>query len=292
MAEIKSQVFFPGSFQELFSIWNRLSKDAVLYAGGVEIIRVDSNQVPSLPKNIISLEKLAELQRIRRSERYLEIGSMVKLNQIIHLGKIVPEALRSCLRCAGNPQVRNIATIGGNICNPSRRLDASAPMIALDAQYELRRAQVSRWISAARFSSLPGPPVIDSEELLTRIRIPLEPWTYTWYRKFNSPSSNEPGGGILLIVKIEKNILSDIRMVYSGRMILRDKNSETMLAGKQLPLDKKDTKSFVDKWRAYLSLFKGMETSIFPGVGAHFNPELAKAQILSFIEATLFHISE
>jgi len=286
-----NQVFAPGSFQELFSTWNRY-KNAALFAGGVEIIREQGKIVPTFPDNVISLHKIEELGKIKRSERYLEIGAMVKLSQVVNIGKIVPEALRDCISHIGDPQLRNQATIGGNICNPSRRLDATAPMIILDAQYELRTAQSARWISASRFSSLPGPPVLAPLEILTRIRVPLEPWTYTWYRKFNTFGSNSPGGLIILIMRIQKNVLSNIRVIYSDRIILRDKNSETMLAGKQLPLDRKDTKVFVERWKAYMSAYDGIENSVFSGLGINFNPELVKTQILNFIESTLMYISD
>jgi CO/xanthine dehydrogenase FAD-binding subunit len=291
MANHVSQVFSPGSFQELFSIWNQ-HKDAALFAGGIEILREQGKIVPTFPDNIISLHKMEELGKLRRSERYLEIGAMVKLSQIDNIGKIVPEALRECVRSMGDPQLRNLSTIGGNICNPSRRLDATAPMIILDAQYELRTAQSARWISASRFSSLPGPLVLAPQEILTRIRVPLEPWTYTWYRKFNTSGNNRPGGVIILIVRIQKSILTNIRAIYSDRIILRDKNSETMLAGKQLPLDRKDTRVFVERWKAYMNAFEGIEKSVFSGTGANFNPELAKTQILDFIGSTLMYISD
>ena len=291
MADSKSQVFFPESFQELFSTWNNFN-DAVLFAGGIELIREQGKTVPTLPKTTISLHKMEELGKIRRTERYLEIGAMVKLNQILHLGKIVPQALSCCIQRIGGQHLRNMATIGGNLCNPSRRLDTSAPMIALDAQYELRTAQSTRWIAASRFSSLPGPPVLASQEILTRIRVPLEPWTYTWFRKFNTPGSNKPGGVIIIIVRIQKNILTNIRVIYSDKIILRDKNSETMLAGKQLPLDRKETRGFVDRWKTYMGAFQGIENSVFSETGHKFYPELIKAQILNFIESTLLYISD
>ena len=156
----RSQVFFPSGFQELFSTWNRLN-NSVLYAGGTELIRYQGSRAFSFPPNVIFLDKIKELSKISRTERYLEIGAMVKLNQIIHLGKIVPEALTLCLECIGGPQLRNQATIGGNICNPSGRLDASGPMIALDAQYELRTAQSARWISASTVRAFMVSPGLD-----------------------------------------------------------------------------------------------------------------------------------
>ena len=297
MAALSSQVFYPSGFQELFSAWKEYGASddrgsAVLWAGGTGLLRHQSSRIPSLPHNIISLEKMPELGKISRTERYIEIGSMVRLNQIIYLGKIVPDGLRRCLELVADPQLRNQATIGGNICYQSRRLDVSAPMVALDAQYELRTAQTARWIPASRFSSLPGTTNLGPRELLTRIRVPLEPWSLTRYHKFSIAGSNETGGGILFIMRNEKDILTDIRVVYSGKAILREKNSESMLAGKHLPLDQKNAFAFVDSWKTYLQGLEGDEKSIFPGGDASFRPELIKAMILQFIESTLMHISD
>jgi CO/xanthine dehydrogenase FAD-binding subunit len=255
-------------------------------------MRDQSGRIPKFPQNIISLAKLDELRKISRTERYLEIGAMVKLNQIIDLGKIVPDVLAYCLKNIADPQVRNLAAIGGNICIPSRRYDVSAPMIALDAQFELRTAQSTRWISASRFLSLPGPPALAAQEILTRIRVPLEPWSFSWYRKFRASGGNEPGGGILIIMRNQKNILTDIRVVYSGKTILREKNSETMLEGQRLPLDRKNAEAFVNAWRTYLSVFEGNEEYIFPGEAENLNPELIKAQIVNFIESILMNLSD
>jgi CO/xanthine dehydrogenase FAD-binding subunit len=252
---VLNQVFFPSNFQELFSAWSRFP-EAVPFAGGAELIRGQGKRVPTLPKNILSLEKLEELGRITRTERYLEIGAMVRLNKIIHLGKIVPEVLTQCLQGIAGPQLRNTATIGGNICNPSRRGDATAPMIALDAHYELRNAQSSRWVPASRFSALAGSSTLANRELLTRIRIPLEQWTYSLYRKFNILGKDEPGDSIIFILRNQKNILEDMRVVFSGNSIFREKNSEALLIGKKLPLDRKDANAFIERWKAYMNAMK------------------------------------
>jgi CO/xanthine dehydrogenase FAD-binding subunit len=291
MAIPQSKVFFPAGFQELFSSWNS-NPGAVLCAGGTEHIRNQNDQTAAAPRSIISLDKIEELRKISRSERYLEIGSMVKLSQIINLGKIVPEVLIRCLENIANPQLRSQATIGGNICNTFVRTDTSAPMIALDAQYELRSAQSARWVSASRFSTQPGPLSLSSQECLTRIRVPLEPWTFTWYRKFNFSLSSRPGGCILLILRNQKDILTDIRVLYSSQAILREKNGESMLMGKHLPLDHKDALAFVDAWKNYLSSMPEGENTEFSREYGNLSPGLIKTQILRFIESTLMHISD
>jgi CO/xanthine dehydrogenase FAD-binding subunit len=283
-----NQVFFPSNFQELFSAWGRFP-EAVPFAGGAELIRGQGKRAPLLPKTILSLEKLEELSHITRTERYLEIGAMVRLNEIIRLGKIVPDVLTQCLTGIAGPQLRNIATIGGNICNPSRRLDAAAPMIALDAHYELRSAQAARWVSASRFSALAGSSTLAPKELLTRIRVPLEQWNYSLYRKFNIPGKNEPGDVIIFILRNQKNILEDIRVVFSGDSVFREKNSEALLIGKKLPLDRKDAHAFVERWKTCLDAAKSSEENGGKEGGCS---DFIKAQILMFIEITIMALAD
>ncbi|MDR2747239.1 MAG: FAD binding domain-containing protein, partial [Treponema sp.] len=192
--------------------------------------------------------------------------------------KTVPEALRRTLQGIAGPQLRNIATIGGNICHSSRRLDISAPMVALDARYELRTSQGSRWISASRFSSFDGPLAFNPQELLTRLRIPLEHWNYSIYKKFSdSYPGGRSGGVVVFLIRTEKNILTDIRMVFAEKNILRDKNSETFLAGKKLPLEKKDVLHYIELWESYLS-------------AVELSGELLRLKLLNFIESSIIYL--
>jgi CO/xanthine dehydrogenase FAD-binding subunit len=283
-----NQVFFPSNFQELFSAWSRFP-EALPFAGGAELIRGQGKRSPVLPQTILSLEKLEELSRVTRTERYLEIGAMVRLNKIIHLGKIVPEVLTQCLSRIAGPQLRNIATIGGNICNPSRRFDTAAPMIALDAHYELRNAQSSRWVPASRFSPLAGSSTLAPREILTRIRIPLEQWNYSLYRKFGVPGSDEPGDAVVFLLRNQKNILEDMRVVFSGDSVCREKSGEALLIGKKLPLDRRDARAFVERWKTYLEAAKFPEGR---GGGEPGGVTFTKARILGFIKTVIMALAD
>ncbi|MDR0524288.1 MAG: FAD binding domain-containing protein [Spirochaetaceae bacterium] len=258
MDEPRNQLFFPVSFAELFSEWSQFP-EAVPFAGGTQMFRYQGKGAPEIPQNILSLHKLEDLYRITRNERVLEIGSMVTLNDIIKLGKIVPEVFARCLEGIGGPQIRNLATIGGNICNKSLRLDTAAPLIALDAHYELRTAARVRWIGASRFYGHPEPlskdkPLpIGPQELLTRIRIPLEPWDYSLYKKFKPEASGKGGGIIVFIIRNQKNVLADMRLVFAGDLVLRDRPTETRLIGKRLPIAREDVRGFVKQWETYLA---------------------------------------
>jgi len=273
-----NQVVMPDSFQELFAAWNRFP-DAVLFAGGTNLISKQDKNILYLPPVFLSLEKIEELQMIKRTEQYLDIGSMVKLNRLIKLGKIMPEVICSCLKKIAGVQVRNIATIGGNLCSTSSRWhDLSAPLTALDAQYEFRNASNAiRWVSAARFHSEEHT-MLEKHELLTRIRLPLQRWDYAIYKKFyceNYFISNS----LVFLAKTQKNILSDIRVIYKGNSIYRNKSGEDILNGKHLPLNRKTSHDFIESWQKYLA--EKPEIS-----------EFSKYSLLNSIEERVFELSE
>jgi CO/xanthine dehydrogenase FAD-binding subunit len=272
-----NQVIIPTSFQELFAAWNRFP-DAVLFAGGTNIISKQEKNLLYLPPVFLSLDKIEDLQRITRTEQYLEIGSMVKLNRLIRLGKIVPEVLCLCLEKIAGVQLRNIATIGGNICSISRLLDLPAPLTALDAQYEFRSASnATRWVSAARFHSGEHT-MIGKQELLTRIRLPLHQWDYTIYKKFYHEDYFN-NSSLVFLARTQKNILSDIRVIYKGNAIFRNKSGEDILKGKFLPLNRKTAHDFIANWHGYLA--EKQEIT-----------EFSKNSLLNSIEEYVFDLSD
>lgn len=283
-----NQLFFPLTLQELFSLWDRFP-DAVLFAGGTQMLRYQGKGAAELPQNLLSLHKVEELHRITRNERVLELGGMVKLNDIINLGKIVPEIFTRCLESIGGPQIRNLATIGGNICNGSLRLDTAAVLMALDAHYELRNAGSARWVSASRFYGNPEPlsqdkPLpIGPQEMLTRIRIPLEQWDYSLYKKFKPDPSGKAGGVIVFIIRNQKNVLTDMRLVFAGDVVLRDRNTETRFIGKRLPIDRETAQDFVKQWETYLA-------SLPPSLPRL--DDFLRANIVNFIETGLLSLSD
>jgi hypothetical protein len=84
---------------------------------------------------------------------------------------------------------------------------------------------------------------------------------------------------MVFIMKNRKNTLTDIRIVYAAENVLRDKNSETSLIGKELPLNRRDARNFTEQWRAFLSA----QESPAP---------LTRAEILNFIESNILFIAD
>jgi CO/xanthine dehydrogenase FAD-binding subunit len=277
MDVLLNRIFFPNSFNELFTAWNQ-NPSAQPYAGGTVLLWKQRKTIIDLPPVIICLDKMEELQNITRTEHYLEIGSMVKLNKIVRMGKLVPQILCDCLENIGGVQLRNVATIGGNICSNTGLLDISAPLVALDAQYEFRGAQNTRWVSASRFHSEEdrGAPV--KKEILTRIRLPLHQWDYSMYKKFFSEDMYNHKT-ITFLAKAQKNLLSDIKVICKGDTIIRNKGAEGILIGSHLPLHRKTAADFVENWKEFLS-------------GNGELDEFLKYEIINCIEINVYNLTE
>jgi hypothetical protein len=173
-------------------------------------------------------------------------------------------------------------------------------MAALEAQFELRSSVSTRWIPGSRFST-PGAFTMAPQELLTRIRVPLEQWNYSLYRKFKSPLSDESEGVMVFILKNQKDILTDLRVVFAGNTLLHNRQIEASLIGKRLPLDRKEALSFRESWKLYLENNEALKDPAgIPLVrypvkitwAKTEKPELLKAQIMNFIEDAILGISD
>jgi CO/xanthine dehydrogenase FAD-binding subunit len=258
MDGLHNQVFAPLTLQELFDFWQRFP-DATPYAGGTELVRGQGGRTFVLPGNILALFRLEELRRISRTERYLEIGAAVTLDELLGLGKIVPEILKLAVMDIATPQIRNLATIGGNLCCTGRRMDSFAAMVVLDAKFELRTASASRWIAAGRFAPGSGAPVLEKKELLTRIRIPLETWHHVSYCRIGQTRWPDAVGAVFsFIARAEKGILSEARLALAGKELVRDREIENSIVGKNLPMHRREVAVFLDRWRTR------MQDDIYP----------------------------
>ncbi|MCL2609465.1 MAG: FAD binding domain-containing protein [Treponema sp.] len=274
MKAAAESVLRPENHAELFALWQKY-RDAVPVAGGTAFIREQERRSAELPPVLLSLAGIRELRRINRSERFLEFGSLVNLGRIVELRKYIPDVLLQCLRGIASPQIRNLATIGGNVCCG---MDTVSVLTALDAQYELRGAQSARWISASRFSGEQAAGGREKPELLYRVRVPMESWEYSAYLKFGCG----PGAGrnAVFLAGFQKGMLADLRVVYKVEGgVLRDKDGETLLVGKRLPLNRRSAESFVSHQDNFLR-------------GADGVTDLYRKEFLNFVRANVGNFSE
>lgn len=153
----------------------RLLRDTggIPLAGGT-VLMVDYNRGKTLSPHLISLEDIPGWGCIRETPDALLLGPLVTFDQIEEsdLCREYAGALWQAARCVGGPQVRNRATIGGNLAAASPSADSAAPLLALGAQLILMSAYDTRTMPLTGFFVGPGKTVLLPGELIAGILIP------------------------------------------------------------------------------------------------------------------------
>jgi len=238
-----SKVFQPTSLGDLMKIYQDYPQ-ALLLAGGTAIAREQKGDGPfELPNIILHINRISELQRISRTERYFEIGSCVPISRILKVGQhVLPKVFTHALHNIAHPAVRNMGTIGGNLAHQPRRLNTFGPLTILDARVELRKSGNSRWVQIPRLFTKAGDPALEPGELISRIRIPFVDWNLQFYQRIGDPFT-KPKSSITFtaLTDVKKGEITDFRGAFTflGKSFLRDRELETLITGKKVPLSER-----------------------------------------------------
>ena len=172
-----NQVLLPGSLAELWQALD-IHPEASVYAGGTDLL-VQIRSRLRHPTSLICLDRLEELKGISRPENgTIRIGSCTAHTRILAdplAQKDLPVLVRA-IEGLGSPPIRNMGTIGGNICTASPAADTLPPLYVLDAEVELRREHGVRRLPVRDFIVGPGITLLQKGEILSAvwIRQPVE----------------------------------------------------------------------------------------------------------------------
>ena len=170
----------PTTFDELYSI---SEQDFTLFAGGTDLIpRYERGQ--KLPETIVDLKKLPDLNGINKVGDNILIGAGTSIEEIKKNDLIKKHfnALWQATTEFGSVQIRNRATIGGNICNASPAGDTLPSLYAFDAKLLLRNKKGKRTILIEEFILGPGKTAIDEGDILLAVILPLSPLKSMFYK--------------------------------------------------------------------------------------------------------------
>lgn len=169
------------------------------YAGGTELILAMRLGL-TRPRTLVDLKGLGALKEVAQTDSGLDIGAAVTHQRLIESldghGQYGP--FRQMLMGVGNPRVRAVGTVGGNLCFAEPRSDIATLLVALDAEVELvsadrgaRRTALSSFIQGAYVTDR------QSDELMTRVLIPPPRGSQYTYIKFQT--GIRPTAGVALI---------------------------------------------------------------------------------------------
>ncbi|MBR1723271.1 MAG: FAD binding domain-containing protein [Treponema sp.] len=184
------------------------------------------------PEKSLSVRDIAELRLIDKHERYIDLGAALTLSEIEDLGEgNLPRHFYEAIPTIANRNIRNIATIGGNICAEDFYNTLYAPLLALDARLEFNDGENEQFMNITRFSRIP-PGCI-----LSKIRLPLEEWELSVFRRVgNSNFLSDLSASFVFLANSQKNQISELRIAFAGAFKFRDMELENKLIGAHLPL--------------------------------------------------------
>ena len=160
--------------RQAISMLQRYGENARIVAGSTDFL-VRWRQGVWNPDHVINIQRVAGLSRITYSSRNgLRIGALVTvrtLEQHPMVRRRYPALAAAAASFAG-VQVRNLATVGGNICNASPSGDTIPALLVFDAQCRIAGPDGDRWVALDQFFTGPGRTVLRSDELLAEIRVP------------------------------------------------------------------------------------------------------------------------
>ena len=179
----------PGTLKEALRILNE-AEEATIFSGGTDLM-VQKN----FRKDIVFIEQIQELKRVEHDASCWYIGACCTFSQLI--GSELPDILKTVFCQIASPAIRNMGTVGGNICNASPAGDSLPMLYAMHAEVELslidgdgtiqeRIIPISHFIKGVRRKDL------RSNEILTRIMIPVKYCNdklYYYYKKVGARRS-------------------------------------------------------------------------------------------------------
>ena len=167
------QYFEPESLEEALQLLRTYGSEAKILAGGTDLlVKMKIRAVE--PKYVINIKRIKELRYIKAEKDSIRIGALTTWRDLEKSDLVRGEvpALYDAVRSMGSVQIRNMATVGGNLCNASPAADSAPPLLAHEAKIKLTSIEGTREIPITEFFTGPGMTVMKPHELLQEIVVP------------------------------------------------------------------------------------------------------------------------
>jgi CO/xanthine dehydrogenase FAD-binding subunit len=152
------------------------AEEWIVLMGGTDIIpAIRDGRIKGARMMDIALLK-GDLGSIYADNKYLYIGALATHEEIANNAdvlRLLPALATGC-RQIGSRQIRNRASIGGNIVNASPAADSLPALVAAGASVVLKNSREERIVDLEQFAIGPSHTVIAKDELLTEIRVPID----------------------------------------------------------------------------------------------------------------------
>ncbi len=230
----------PSSLGEALAMLADLGPGAMAVAGATDVwVSLRAGKVA--PAALVSLRNVPDLQGLRKSGRSLAIGACTphaRIEDDPWVAERLPALHQACSQ-VGSRQVRNVGTVGGNLCNAAPSADSAVPLLLYDAECWIEGPEGHRNLPLADFFTGPGTTVLEPGEVLSEVRVPLpEGRTFSGYHKVTRRKAMELpllGVGVRVSLGDEGRVaVARIALGVAGPTPLRVREAEELLEGRPL----------------------------------------------------------
>jgi len=200
-----------------------VSVDDVPYSGGTELLLAMKTGLLR-PDSLVDLKRISDLSEIAVDDGDLIIGGSATHHSVAS-SRIVADTVPVLAEVAsqvGNPRVRSVGTIGGNLCFAEPRSDIATLLMGLSGRVRLRSSRAERDVAVADFVVGPYTTVREEDEILTQVRIPIVPGQVAVYEQFKF--QERPTVGVAAIrledglVRVVVGAVGGVAEQFEGRL--------------------------------------------------------------------------
>ncbi len=233
------EVLSPTTLEEALSIlWEKRGKVHVLSGGTDLVIKLKEKMIR--PQFLLDITRIEGLSYIEEDDDSIRIGAATKIEELLRSDIIKNSAIPLWEACKvfGSLQIRNLASIGGNVVNASPVGDTLPPLYVLSGKLVLKNKNGERVLNVEDFPKAPGVSVRRDEELLTEIVIQkMKEGHFGFFYKLGPRQS-------VTISKVSVALFTEINNGYFGEVrialgavaprVIRARKSEEYLRGKRI----------------------------------------------------------
>lgn len=228
--------FSPRTCDEVVRIWASVP-DARLLAGGTDVL-VRLKDALAWPP-LIDLSHVDELRGISCDDGILRMGARTTYTELERDPLVARHAgvLAEAAREVGSPAIRNRGTLAGNLANASPAGDTIPALYALDAELELRSSAGQRLVPINAFFQGPGRTVLQPQELICAVRIPIRPgWRGAFERLGQRAALAISKVSAAVCVRLANDVVSEARIALGAvaPTVVRAAEAEQQLCGTPL----------------------------------------------------------
>jgi xanthine dehydrogenase FAD-binding subunit len=233
----------PHSLQEAITLLDQAPKSLKIIAGGTDLLLdIQQGHSPQV-ETLLDVNEIPDLLKLDLQDEFLYIGAAVPLKQVSNspLVKFHAEALAEAAVLVGGPQVRNSATLGGNVAHALPAADGTIALLALNAEVEIANSNGQHRMALIEVFTGPGRSKLDPQgDILVGFYLPInkEGQASAFVRTMRPQGVALPILNMAIWLERKGNQISDIRIALgpAGPIPQRGILAEQILLG-QAPED-------------------------------------------------------